>query len=121
MFKDKTILIVDDESDVIEIFKDVLENYFKKVIVSYEGDDSLDKFYRYRPDIVVTDYNMPYINGVEIISIIKSEFPNQKIVLLSGYNINEIKKDLDQFEADDYLSKPITIQELFTSLETLLL
>lgn len=121
MFKDKTILIIDKEIEVAEYMSRTLQLYFKRVFVANQGDESLDQFYRHRPDVVITDYNIPYINGGEIISIIKSEFPNQKIVLLSAYDKEYIEEDFEQYQADIYLNKPVSKDTLFSCLEEILI
>jgi CheY-like chemotaxis protein len=61
-----TILLVDDEPDLQELYTDVLEVMGYQVIHAYDGLEALEKARQQRPDLVVTDWMMPRLDGVEL-------------------------------------------------------
>jgi len=61
-----TILLVDDEPDLLELYTDVLEVMGYEVVQAHDGMDALEKAHQHRPDLVVTDWMMPRLDGVEL-------------------------------------------------------
>ncbi|MQN02369.1 MAG: response regulator [Lachnospiraceae bacterium] len=69
-----------------------------------------------RPDIVVTDIRMPFMDGLELSKLVKKEFPHAKILILSGFNEFDYAKEAIQIGVSDYLLKPISADKLVESL-----
>jgi len=61
-----TILLVDDEADLLELYTDVLEVMGYEVIQAHDGQEALEMARRQRPDLLVTDWMMPHLDGVEL-------------------------------------------------------
>ncbi|MCY1082105.1 response regulator [Archangium lansingense] len=61
-----TILLVDDEPDLMELYTDVLEVMGYEVVQAHDGMEALEKAHQHRPDLVVTDWMMPRMDGVEL-------------------------------------------------------
>ena len=68
------------------------------------------------PDILITDINMPYINGVELMKFIKARYPHVVTIVLSGYSDFEYVRESLLIGAVDYLLKPITKKALINVL-----
>ena len=79
------ILLVDDNSNGLKARKSVLEEHGHNVVMSCGGEDALERFQREKFDLVVTDYKMPGMNGVELISRIRQMRPEVPVILLSGF------------------------------------
>ena len=79
------ILLVDDNASGLAARKTVLEELGLKVFVSTSGVDALDQFTSGHFDLVVTDYRMPRMDGLELISRLRAMAPTLPIVLLSGF------------------------------------
>jgi CheY-like chemotaxis protein len=79
------ILLVDDNASGLAARKTVLEELGLKVFVSTSGADALDQFTSGPFDLVVTDYRMPRMDGLELISRLRAMAPTLPIVLLSGF------------------------------------
>jgi CheY-like chemotaxis protein len=79
------ILLVDDNSNGLKARKSVLEEHGHSVVTSCGGEDALERFRREKFDLVVTDYKMPGMDGVELISRLRQVRPVVPIVLLSGF------------------------------------
>jgi CheY-like chemotaxis protein len=79
------ILLVDDNASGLAARKTVLEELGLRVFVSLSGADALDQFTSGPFDLVVTDYRMPRMDGLELISRLRAMAPTLPIVLLSGF------------------------------------
>ena len=79
------ILLVDDNSNGLKARKSVLEEHGHSVVTSCGGVDALERFGREKFDLVVTDYKMPGINGVQLISRLRQVRPAVPVILLSGF------------------------------------
>jgi CheY-like chemotaxis protein len=79
------ILIVDDNRDGLLVRRSLLEEVGYRVQIAANGEDGLKCFEAHRHDVVVTDYKMPRMNGVELIQHLRAVNPNVRVVLLSGF------------------------------------
>lgn len=79
------ILLVDDNKDGLLVRKSVLEEAGYRVQIAGNGDEGLKLFEASNFDVVVTDYKMPRMNGVELIQRIRKVNANARIILLSGF------------------------------------
>jgi len=79
------ILIVDDNSLGLAARRSVLEELGHKVVTSGAPQDALELCVKQRFDVVVTDYKMPKMNGVEFISRLRKQYPAMQVILISGF------------------------------------
>jgi CheY-like chemotaxis protein len=79
------ILLIDDNRDGLLIRRSLLEDQGYKVEVAASGEEGLERFQASKFDVVVTDYRMPRMNGVEVIRGIRAIRPDARIALLSGF------------------------------------
>jgi len=79
------ILLVDDNAGGLAARKSVLEELGHKVLTATSGADALEQFAAHPFDLVVTDYRMPRMDGLELISRLRGQSPSLPIVLLSGF------------------------------------
>jgi len=79
------ILLVDDNANGLSARKTVLEEVGHKITAASSGADALDSFGQQKYDLVVTDYKMPRMDGLELIGRLRKLAPDVPIVLLSGY------------------------------------
>lgn len=114
------VMIVDDEYLVRELLVrsvdfDKLDcEVVKKASCAAEAYDYLDEA---DVDIVITDINMPVINGVEMSRVIKAQFPKIKVLILTGFDEFQYAKDSILIGVDDYILKPINENEIEEALE----
>lgn len=113
------ILVVDDELDVETLFR----QKFKKEIKAHElqmefafsAENALQILRaRKEPDIVLilSDINMPGMNGLELLKVIKDELKHLKVFMITAYDDNENSTKAKEYGADNYLTKPIDFNEL---------
>jgi two-component system KDP operon response regulator KdpE len=105
------ILIVDDEPQITRVLRTSLVSNGHEVTVARDGADALEKFLKAEPDLVITDLAMPGMDGIELTKEIR-ERSDVPIIVLSVRS-NDLSKVAAMDEgADDYITKPFSIQEL---------
>jgi two-component system, OmpR family, alkaline phosphatase synthesis response regulator PhoP len=105
------ILVVDDESDIVDILKYNLEKDKEfSVIAAYNGNDALAIAKKEKPDLILLDIMMPGMNGCDVCKTLKSEPDTKRIpVIFLTAKENEIDEIVGlEIGADDYIQKPIS-------------
>jgi len=110
--KNLSILYVEDEQKLQDKLKIYLQKFFNKVIVASNGKDGLALYKQSQFDIVLTDIAMPYLNGIEMAKIIKTENKNQSIIFISAYSDTNYFIESIKIGVDGYILKPIDYTQL---------
>ncbi len=105
------ILIVDDEPQITRVLRTALSTQGYSLQIASDGVEGMEALHAWKPDLVITDVSMPQMNGVELCREIRaiSQIP---IIVLSVRNQDLIKIEALDAGADDYVTKPFSIQEL---------
>lgn len=117
------ILIIDDEAMIREMFRRILEMEGYAVSEAAEGNEALARCREQCPDLIITDLIMPDKEGIETIIEIRRDFPETKIIAISGggrITAREYLELAETFGADRSLSKPIGREELLAAVRSLL-
>ncbi|MDR1580271.1 MAG: response regulator [Synergistaceae bacterium] len=112
MFK---IFLVEDEAPIRESIRDTIgwdAAGFDYVGDAADGEIALRDIRRMKPDILITDIRIPFIDGLELSRIVRNEFPNIKILILSGYDDFKYAQKAISLGVSEYLLKPIKPKEL---------
>ncbi len=117
--KDKKLLIVDNDIDLLETIVDYLKRCKYDVIGSESSLEALKLLRSNKFDLVVTDIVMPDISGLGLISIIKDEIGPLPIIAMTGYG-NKVEKLTKERKPDYYLEKPFAMDQLVRIIEHLL-
>jgi len=118
--KKYTVLVVDDDKNILNVYKDLLEVFFKKVYIAGDGKEGLTNFKKYNPDIIITDYKMPKINGLEMAEDILKIDEKIPIILLTAFDDKYILKDAINKNIVSFIQKPIKKEELFEAFNKVL-
>ncbi|UQZ86395.1 putative response regulatory protein [Paenibacillus konkukensis] len=114
------ILIIDDDFQVLDGMRKSIpweQLEAEWVGEAMDGEEGLAVIRETNPDIVITDIYMPVMNGLEMIEQLRNErFPGE-IVILSGYSDFQYARQALRLQVSDYLSKPVTMEELRAVLE----
>ena len=105
------VFIVEDECLVREGIRDNIswkENGFEFVGEAEDGEMALPLIRKTKPDLLITDIKMPFMDGLELSRIVSQEMPETKIIILSGYDDFEFAREAIRLHVDQYLLKPIT-------------
>ena len=114
------ILIVDDDRDMVELMKDLINSQNQYDIEeACDGFSAGKKFFEFQPDLMTLDIKMPYLNGTEVLKDIRRDSKNKdvKIIIISGIIRKEESKHLMELGADDFLSKPFNRRQLVEKVE----
>lgn len=99
----KAILFVDDHEVLARLSCEILEMQGYRAVSAYSAADALEKFDREKFDILVTDFRMEGMNGVELAKRIRSKNPEIPVIIVTGYGPIERDKDIDACLAKDEL------------------
>ncbi len=110
----KTILIVDDEKDIVELVAYNLEREGFRTLRAYDGHQALQYISEKKPDLVILDLMLPGINGLEICRLLrkKTETEGLPIIMLTAKSESVDKITGLEIGADDYITKPFNVREL---------
>ena len=109
------VILVDDEEDVARAILKKLDweaMGFDTPRYAHNGLEALELSEESRPDIVMTDIQMPYMDGMELSRNLRKLYPNIRIIIFSGYDEFEYAKEAIRLEAEEYILKPIDADEL---------
>lgn len=116
----KRMVIVDDEKLVIEGIKAIIKRIGANVEVEGSAQDGMQArrvIKNLRPDIVITDIRIPYIDGLSLIEECKEYCPETTFIIISGFQEFEYARKAIRLDVLDYLTKPVTIDKLKSVLE----
>jgi DNA-binding response OmpR family regulator len=121
VLQSKHILYVEDDKTVRDNVKEILSEFFKKVVSAESGEEGWIKFKQERIDLAIIDIELPGFNGLELIKKIRKERPDMPIVVVSAYTKTDYLLESVELKLDKYIVKPLTsrkLYELLMKLET---
>jgi len=125
--KDKTgrpvkVLVVDDEEITRTILCEALKTENYETITAKDGIDALERVKEDKPDLIVTDYIMPQMNGLELVKILKADKGTSNIPILMLTQMDDVQSEITVMKsgAEEYLTKPIDSERFLIRVESLL-
>lgn len=118
------VFLVEDESIVREGLRDNIpwQQYgYQFVGEAGDGEMALPLIQKTKPDVLLTDIKMPFMDGLSLSRLVHQEFPDMKIIIMSGYDDFEYAREAIRVGVEQYLSKPITrasLQKVLAELKT---
>lgn len=115
----KKVMIVDDEIGIRENIRSCID--WEKEGFHYCGDApdgelALPLIHEWAPDILITDIKMPFMNGLELTSIVRTQQPDIKIIIMSGHDEFSYAQEAIRLGVTEYCLKPISAAELIQML-----
>jgi len=120
--RDLKVLFVEDDSDLCLATQNLLSLYFSQVDIAYDGKEGFEKYSAYKKlhgynyDIVLTDINMPVMNGLDMAREILKVHESQSIIILTAHNSQEYLYESITLGIDGFMSKPIDNDQLFKTI-----
>lgn len=114
------VFLVEDETIVRENLRDHImwQQYgYQFAGEASDGEMALPLIRRLKPDVLITDIKMPFMDGLALSAIVRQEFPQIKIIIISGYNDFEYARQAIQAGVEQYLLKPVTRSSLQKALQ----
>ncbi|UAB71991.1 response regulator [Vibrio sp. SCSIO 43132] len=124
MLDELKVLIVDDNRHAVEIMSEMLETLPIQPEVAHNGKEAFDMVEQHIKDenpysLVLMDWNMPELNGIETVSMMRDSIGNEslpKVVMVTAYDKDEVKKASNDIEIANYLTKPVSQSSLYDCL-----
>ncbi len=114
------ILIIDDEKNIVEFLKQGLESKMFSVEAAYDGERGAFLGRTGSYDLIILDYILPKMNGVEVLKEIRSENKHIPVIMLTVKSEIKNKEEAFLIGADDYLTKPFLFDELLMRIKAIL-
>ncbi len=115
-----SVLFIDDEELIRQSFLQLVdweERQFDVAGVFKDGEDAWEYLVAHPVDIIVTDINMPFMNGISLLEHIRRENLRTRVLFLTGYEYFEYAHKAVQLKAFDFLLKPVTMEQLLSAVE----
>ncbi|MBW4679882.1 MAG: response regulator [Microcoleus vaginatus WJT46-NPBG5] len=113
-----TIMVVDDEEDVESLFKQKFRKEIKQGKINFHFALSAEAALQFLQNheasvvLILSDINMPGMNGLELLKIIKERFSHLKVFMITAYGDEQNYKIAMAYKADDYITKPVNFEIL---------
>jgi len=116
------VLVADDEIHIIHVVAIKLRNNGYEVIAANNGAEAYDLACREKPDVVVTDYQMPLMTGLELITKLRQEesTKNIPVILLTARSFAVTQEQQEMLKVSSCLSKPFSPKELLKTIQDIL-
>ncbi|MEA3304646.1 MAG: response regulator [Patescibacteria group bacterium] len=115
LLKEKSILLVEDDRMLREIYRDMLLQFTPAIRTAENGRQGLEMFFEETPDLIITDNDMPFVTGTQMITQILESDPGQKVLLMSG-SLDEIYSPFVRYTGFGYIPKPFNATKLTNKL-----
>ena len=117
----ETILIIEDEEDILALLSGLLASEDYRVITAGNGREGIKKFQEHNPDLIITDVRMPIMDGIEVLREVKTKESDTEVIILTGHSDEATAIDCLRLGAYDYFRKPLEdIDVLLTAVERVL-
>ena len=116
----RTILIIDDETSIIQSLEGILADEGFEVVGATGGVEGISKIEEEMPDLVLLDIWMPDIDGIETLDRIKKAYPHLQVVMMSGHGTIETAVKATKMGAYDFIEKPLSLEKVLLSVNNAL-
>ena len=117
MAEEKTVLIVEDEKNIVDILRFNLERKGYRTLEAYDGEDGLRKAREEKPDLILLDIMLPKMIGFDVCAALRKEGDSVPIILLTAREEEDDKVRGLEMGADDYITKPFSMREVVARVE----
>ena len=117
MFEKYSLLYVEDNREISEEVEFFLKVKFKNLYVAYNGTEGVELFKKYRPELIITDIQMPIMNGISMIELIREIDSDVAIIITTAFNESDYLLKAIHLQVDGYIMKPLNFKKLLARLE----
>ena len=112
--RDGTILVVEDERSMLQLLQKVLSRHGWQVLVASDGEQAIEVYHneKLRIDVVLLDVGLPKVAGLQVLLKIKTENPDVRVVIASGYLEPKTKNEMLDAGVKHFVNKPYTLDEV---------
>ena len=118
----KRILVCDDEPHILHVVSTKLKNGGFEVVTAADGEEALELAGQHLPDLIITDYQMPLLSGLELCAKLRAEPQTEKIpiIMLTARGFSLSKEDMANTNIKKVLPKPFSPREILRNAEALI-
>lgn len=109
--KDLRLLYIEDDKEARETTLRILKSFFKNITTAVDGYEGIEKFMEGNFDLIISDINMPRINGLEMLKIIREKNQAVPVLLLSAYDSSEYFIEAIDLDINGYILKPLMMDQ----------
>jgi len=113
------ILLVEDEQTTAQLLGDFLSGFCENLYFAQNGKEALNIYSKKELDLIITDIEMPILNGLELIKEIREKDNTTKLFCMSAYNNEKIYKSIEKYSSIETFHKPIDLEILELKLKEL--
>ena len=107
-----TVLVVDDEANILKVFAARLRRHGHSVLTSLTAEDALERLKNEDVDVLLSDYMLPGQTGMDLLRVAKDSHPNVPVIMMTAYGSIEMAVEAMKQGAYDYLTKPVDYHEM---------
>lgn len=115
-----TILVVDDDPTLVEFLKLLLDSEGYECFEAYDGKMALEQIEKFRPELVLLDYMMPNMHGLDVLKNVNANYESSFVIMLTGKGSEEVAVECMKAGAADYVMKPFDNENLLAIVRNVL-
>ena len=119
LLKNKNVLYIEDELDVLENISHILSQFFKTFYQASSAEEGLEIYAKNDVDIIIVDIELPKMNGIEFIKRVRHQNKNIPIVIISAYTKTDYLLESVELKLEQYILKPFTTAKIHKLLHIL--
>lgn len=116
------LMIVDDDKDIVEMLERLLSRQGYETVTAFDGEDALAKIGKHNPDIILLDLTMPKTDGFDVLREIRQKHKDKwrPVIVISAKTDLDAVRECYSLEADHYLTKPCSVENILRGIETMI-
>lgn len=114
------ILVVEDDKDMSRIISSILKEEGYKIDRAYDGEQAIKKIKAKDYNLMILDYKLPDINGINVLKEVRRTKPSLKVIMISAYGSPSIKSTAKKFGVYRFLDKPFDLNRLVKAVKDVL-
>lgn len=107
----KRILVADDDQSTREALLDLLTDEDYDVAVAANGQEAVAQLASFQPDLVLTDFNMPGLDGMDVLAHVKHVYPATPVIIFTADTAIDARRKAQALGVQDYLNKPLDLTD----------
>ncbi|BCS55795.1 response regulator transcription factor [Geobacter sp. SVR] len=109
---DISVLYVDDDLQACTIMANLMRLYVRELHLAHDGQEGLEMYRRHQPDVVVTDFSMPVMDGGEMVRDIRAQQPETSVIFMSAHDDAWLAEQLKDVGLTRHITKPVEVTGL---------